>query len=61
MRRMPNGIPIQSGARTHHHDHVMTWQSLSTINAMANKPTKPIPDEEDELDETDFDMILIIN
>ncbi|AFB75900.1 hypothetical protein 2203_scaffold802_00024 [Bacteriophage sp.] len=34
---------IQSGDSTHHHDQAITCVSLSVINTMVSRPTKPIP------------------
>lgn len=38
------------GERTHHHDQLMTLQSLRTINATVRRPMKPTPLDDDEDD-----------
>ena len=37
---------IHNGDRTHSQDHAITPPSLSPINKIANRPPKPIPDDE---------------
>lgn len=38
--------PPQSGAVTHHHDQLITPQSLSVMKTMASWPKKPMPLDE---------------
>ena len=54
-----NRIEIHIGDNTHNHDHVATTVVLvnfNTINTIASNPTKPMPDDEDEL----FPIILFV-
>jgi len=40
--------PIQSGDKTHHHDHVILPINFNVIKTIVKSPTKPIPPELDE-------------
>ena len=54
-----NRIEIHIGDNTHNHDHVATTVvsvNFNTINTIASNPTKPMPDDEDEL----FPIILFV-
>ena len=41
--------PPQNGNVPHHHDHEITFVSLSVTNTTPSKPKIPIPDDELEL------------
>jgi hypothetical protein len=40
--RIAMAAVIQSGDKTHTHDHVITLRSFKIINTMVNNPLKPI-------------------
>jgi hypothetical protein len=42
-------VVISDGLKTHHHDQSITPVNLSVTNTIVKRPTKPIPDELDEL------------
>jgi hypothetical protein len=46
-----NATTIHTGDTTHHHDQSMTWHNLRAMKVIVNKPTKPIPDDEDDEDD----------
>ena len=50
-----NNIPPQKGIVTYHHDQLIIWHNLSTINATPSRDKVDIP-----LEELDFSDIIII-
>jgi len=52
---------IHMGDNTHHHDHVITFNSFKTIKAMVSVPEKLIPDDDDEIMCLDICYYLYLN